>query len=238
MRRSAEIGRLHLADLVQPESSGAAGRVDPVYGFLIRHPEANVLVDSGVGDPHPVIDSRYRPRRYPLDAALAHFGLAPGDVDVVVNSHLHFDHCGGNRLLGHARLIVQRAEWEAAREPHYTVPEWVDFPGARYERVDGECELLPGLCLVPTPGHTGGHQSVSLETDAGLVVVAAQALYGPDEYADPEPGDPLGARSAPDAARYRASAEALRRLDPAEVHFSHHHGVWRRPQSTKAQSRR
>jgi N-acyl homoserine lactone hydrolase len=73
--------------------------------------------------------------------------------------------------------VVQRAEYEAAQESGYTVPDWVDFPRARFHLLDGEAEVLPGLTVVPTLGHTPGHQSVMLETGEGPVLIAGQAAY-------------------------------------------------------------
>src|SRR5207237_3610325 len=82
-------------------------------------------------------------------------------VDVVVNTHLHFDHCGGNHLFAGRPIYVQRQELEDARtEDDYTIREWVDAPGVSYEPVDGELELVHGLRLVPAPGHTPGMQVV------------------------------------------------------------------------------
>jgi N-acyl homoserine lactone hydrolase len=69
------------------------------------------------------------------------------------------------------------ADTYAARGPDYTIPEWVEFEGARYEEVDGEAEVLPGIRLLPTPGHTPGHQSVLVDTDEGLVVVGGDVAH-------------------------------------------------------------
>src|SRR5919198_5450362 len=79
--------------------------------------------------------------------------LIPRDVSVVINTHLHFDHCGGNRLFRGVPIYVQRAEYEAVAEPDYLV-EWVHAPGLRYELVDGDVELLPGISTLFTPGHS------------------------------------------------------------------------------------
>jgi N-acyl homoserine lactone hydrolase len=75
------------------------------------------------------------------------------------STHLHFDHCGGNHLFAGRPIYVQRRELDDARsEDDYTIREWVDAPGVRYVPLDGELELLPGLRLVPAPGHTRGMQ--------------------------------------------------------------------------------
>src|SRR6266516_7268358 len=101
------------------------------------------------------------PRLVPLSEQA--FDLA--GVDVVVNTHLHFDNCGGNHLFAGRPIYVQRQELEDARtEDDYTIRDWVEAPGVRYVPVDGELELLPGLRLVPAPGHTRGLQVVVVET--------------------------------------------------------------------------
>src|SRR2546425_6642501 len=132
----------------------------PVYVHVIDHPAARVLVDTGMTELHPeVVD--LDPRLVPLSEQA--FDLA--GVDVVVNTHLHFDHCGGNHLFAGRPIYVQRQELEDARtEDDYTIREWVEAPGVRYEPVDGELELLPGLRLVPAPGHTRGPPVVVVET--------------------------------------------------------------------------
>jgi N-acyl homoserine lactone hydrolase len=114
-------------------------------------------------------------------------------VAVVVNTHLHFDHCGGNRLFADRLPIhVQRTELEDARaEDDYTIREWVDFPGAQYVEHDGEAEILPGVRLVPAPGHTRGHQIVVVETDAGPVVLGGDVGYS---FAEIGLGDTPGKR--------------------------------------------
>src|SRR5437899_4508207 len=132
------------------------------------------------------------PRLVPLSEQP--FDLA--DVDVVVNTHLHVDHCGGNHLFAGRPIYVQRQELEDARtEDDYTIREWVEAPGVRYEPVDGELELLPGLRLVPAPGHTRGLQVVVVEAAGRAVVVGgdvAGRFGGP--HAPPSAG-PLRVRA-------------------------------------------
>jgi len=101
-----------------------------------------------------------------------------GRVALVVNTHLHFDHCGGNRRFAGTPIHVQRRELADARsDDDYTIPEWVDFAGATYVEHDGEVELLPGVRLLPTPGHTRGHQSVLVETPDGPQLLGGDVAY-------------------------------------------------------------
>ena len=125
----------------------------PVYVHVIDHPDARVLVDTGMTELHPAM-ADLDPRLRPLSEQ--DFDLA--GIDIVVNTHLHADHCGGNHLFAGRPIYVQRRELDDARsEDDYTIREWVEAPGVRYVPVDGEHELLPGLRLVPAPGHTRRH---------------------------------------------------------------------------------
>jgi N-acyl homoserine lactone hydrolase len=136
---------------------------------VIEHPDGRVLVDTGMIDSTPELDAQFGVRFDPEKI--------PRDVACVINTHLHFDHCGGNRLFAGVPIHVQRAEREAAREPDYTIPEWAEFEGATYVEHDGEAEIVPGVRVVPTPGHSPGHQSVLVDTEDGLVVVAGDVGY-------------------------------------------------------------
>jgi len=123
----------------------------PVYVHVIDHPAATVLVDTGMTDLHPAVadlDPRLRP--------LSEQDIDLAAIDILVNTHLHFDHSGGNHLFAGRPIYVQRQELDDARsQDDYTIREWVDAPGARYVPVDGELELLPGLRLVPASGTEG-----------------------------------------------------------------------------------
>jgi N-acyl homoserine lactone hydrolase len=139
----------------------AEGELMPVYVHVIQHPDARVLVDTGMTELHPAV-ADMDPRLVPLSEQ-ADFDLA--GIDVVINTHLHFDHCGGNHLFTGKPIYVQRRELDDARsQDDYTIREWVEAPGAQYVPVDGPLELLPGLRLVPAPGHTPGSQMVVVET--------------------------------------------------------------------------
>jgi N-acyl homoserine lactone hydrolase len=139
------------------------GETWPVFVWTIDHPAGRVLVDTGMIDTRPEVDDM-SPTPHPENI--------PRDVAVVINTHLHFDHCGGNRLFPGVPIHVQARELADARSrDDYTIREWVDFDGATYVEHDGEAEVLPGIRLVPAPGHSDGHQVVVVETDAGTTVI-------------------------------------------------------------------
>ena len=108
----------------------------PVNVHVIDHPDGRVLVDTGMTELHAAV-ADMDPRLTPLSEQ--DFDLA--GIDIVVNTHLHFDHCGGNHLFAGTPIYVQRRELDDARsEDDYTLRAWVDAPGVRYVPVDGELE--------------------------------------------------------------------------------------------------
>jgi N-acyl homoserine lactone hydrolase len=179
-----DIRRVPLGHYTRPAGDPLAGRRIVVGAYLVPQPDGLLLFDSGFGEGEdPELDRYYRTVRRPLRDGLRGAGVELGDVGLVVNCHLHRDHCGGNRELPGRPLFVQRAELEAARGPGYTVPALVDFPGAAYEVLDGEAELLPGVRVVPTPGHTAGHQSLVVDCAEGPVVLLGQAYEFASDWA-------------------------------------------------------
>jgi N-acyl homoserine lactone hydrolase len=222
---ASTVERLRLGTFVRPGSETANGRprAEVVLGYLVRHPDGLLLLDTGIGEVDPETEAHYRPARRDLRTALAEVGVAPDDLALVVNCHLHFDHCGGNRLLSGRPVLAQRRELELAREEGYTMPELVDFPGARYEPLDGETEVWPGVLVLPTPGHTAGHQSLAVRCTDGTVVLAGQA----HDYASDFTADVLAAQlsggGAPEPSPW---LDRLLALDPRRVLFAHDQAVW------------
>jgi N-acyl homoserine lactone hydrolase len=183
------------------------GDVMPVYVHVIDHPDGRVLVDTGLTELHPAV-ADLDPRPIPLNGQ--DFDLA--GVDLVVNTHLHFDHCGGNHLFAGKPIYVQRRELDDARsKDDYTIREWVDAPGVGYVPVDGELELLPGLRLVPAPGHTPGSQVVAVETGGRPVVIVGDVAVSLAELDDPR----------------TEGQRRVRALDPELVWLAHEHQPWR-----------
>lgn len=160
------------------------GELMPVYVHVIDHPEARILVDTGMTELHPAVVAAFDPRLYPLNRQ--DFDIS--GIDIVVNTHLHADHCGGNHLFPGKPIYVQRRELDDARSDRseYPIREWVDVPGVRYVPVDGEFELLPGLRLVPAPGHTAGMQVVVVETGSRPIVVGGDVAVWFGELDEPQ----------------------------------------------------
>ena len=201
----------------------------PSYGHAVVHPGGVFLFDNGVGFGNAEVDAKFSPRVRPIEDVLGEHGISMTDLTGGANCHLHFDHSGQNiRLPKGLPIFVQRAEWAMVHEPDYTVAEWIDVPGLTYELVDGEIEVAPGLRLIPTPGHTPGHQSLAATTSEGTVVFAGQAVRSSAEWGGASGQESSGYPSAPDQDTYARSVARLRALDPVRVHFAHDPAIWQR----------
>ena len=161
----------------------------PSVVYLVEA-EKTLLVDTSFGDLdlmadlHPGFDCR-RGDGQTLVAALDAEGYRPGEIDAVVLSHLDWDHCYNLDLFEGAAVYVQRRELEYAVAPYPMHAERYDAKSLGREPpwlsvdltpLDGETELCPGVTAFPTPGHTPGHQSLAVESDAGTTLVAADAV--------------------------------------------------------------
>ena len=217
---------LLLSEVSLPDHHPRAGEACEVYGFVIHHSRGPIMVDTGVGKGEPEIDSLFSPVHHPIEDSFARVGVRLNEVRMIINSHLHFDHCGNNRLFPGVPLVVQLIEYEASQQAGYTVPDWINFPGADWKTVEGETELLPGLRVLPTPGHTPGHQSVLVEQADGTEVIAAQAVYDPDELDKEASTEPL---HEVEAHQTSASARQIKAARPQRVLFSHSSRVWTPP---------
>jgi glyoxylase-like metal-dependent hydrolase (beta-lactamase superfamily II) len=166
----------------------------PVPSYLIVHPKGRVLFDSGLhvatlDDPVAHIGevlARYHTFHFhpgeEVGARLTALDVGPDRVDIVINSHLHFDHCGGNGQMANADILIQRRELEHARGARssqgYLAADW--DTGQRLKAVDGEHDVFGDgsvVCL-PTCGHTPGHQSLRVRTETGgEFVLCGDACY-------------------------------------------------------------
>jgi N-acyl homoserine lactone hydrolase len=220
-RPDIEVEAFHVADFLHPTESTLAGRPGLVMAYAVRHPEGVLLFDTGIGLGNDEISRWLHARIERLPSLLAERDIHPGDVLAIANSHLHIDHCGQNLAFPDRPIYAQANEYEATRAEDYTIPEWVDFPGARYELLHGERELLPGVRLVPTPGHSPGHQSMLIEAVAGRVAIVGQAVYTRAEWEGSDDPDVSGLDGAWSTDRYRRSRDLLRAFEPDQVLFGH-----------------
>lgn len=177
------------------DSRAGTSVYNPYFVYVITHPRGNVLLDSGA---HPQLATDAVSRMgagaasFPveltpddqIERVLARVGLLPSDIDIVVQSHLHFDHAGGLEWLTHAPILVQREELSFALQPPASqrdIYAAADFDhDLRWQQLDGDHDIFGDgrLVVLSTPGHTRGHQSLKVRLDDGRVVILlADAAY-------------------------------------------------------------
>jgi glyoxylase-like metal-dependent hydrolase (beta-lactamase superfamily II) len=166
--------------------------------LLVETPDALVLIDNGVGNKEDVkfreiygIENAGSPTR--LEDGLRQAGYSRDDIHVMIDTHLHFDHAGGNTYVDNngelrlsfpnARYYVQKGEWEyahwkneriqASYLPHNFDPV---HAAGRFELIDGEREILPGISVLRTPGHTPHHQSVLIRSRGETAIFLADVM--------------------------------------------------------------
>jgi 4-pyridoxolactonase len=164
----------------------------PVYSVLIEHPEGLFIFDTGF-DYELVMEKLpfelpQQSEEQTLPGQLAKAGYKAGDVDAIINSHLHFDHCGGNKHLDAATTIVHVDEVREARSPEpfevlgYADRSW-DRAGASFQLLNGDSELADGVHVFHTPGHTIGHLSLLVEMeDTQPLLFMADVSYTASAY--------------------------------------------------------
>jgi N-acyl homoserine lactone hydrolase len=225
----------------------------PVPSYLIVHPKGTAVFDSGLHvdaqadalgyageflfgfhDFHFAAGEEVRARLESID-------VDPRSVDLVVNSHLHFDHSGGNAQLSEATVVVQRREWEHAHSDDVETKGYItgDFDtGQDVRLVDGEHDLFGdgSVVIIPSYGHTPGHQSVRVRIAAGEFLLCGDACYLRQSLDDLHlPGviaDPAAARAT--LLRFRELRAA-----GTQIMFGHDPDFWRTvPQAPAVLARR
>jgi N-acyl homoserine lactone hydrolase len=212
----------------------------PIPAFLVEiEGVGRILIDTGMHPVHiddpdysfrdmPGIPEILRPvmnREDTLEARLGELGLGVGDITHVVNSHLHFDHCGQNFLfVDGPPVYVQRGHYEAALAGPAFPNEYFELGGVDYRFIEGELELFPGLRTILTPGHAPDHMSFLLDLPrTGKVLLCIDAIYTRDNVDH----DTWASQADPQAAR--ESALRLTRLaaeEDALLVYGHDPGQW------------
>jgi N-acyl homoserine lactone hydrolase len=208
----------------------------PVTQVLIESAGRRVLVDTGMpveaaGDSEGLkrafdIDPAWiRPLMRPenrIDEQLRSLGLAIADLDLVVNTHFHFDHAGANALFAGVTIAAQEAEIVAARERGDAMPWW-DAPGLQFRSVQGDWSPVAGVEMLHTPGHTPGHQSMIVRLAEEPWLFTWDAVYTEEHWREHKLG------VVGDVAAARASIERLREIaerERARVIFGHDAAQW------------
>lgn len=194
----------------------------PIWAAAVEGNGSKILIDTGVAH-HDRWDHDLNPcwreEDESIEAALAEIGWRTSDVDVVINSHLHYDHAENNLAFPQARMVVSRAEWEYAKDPIPSQRKLYDFAWTdevvtvmNYQLVSiDDYDVFPGIRLIQTPGHSRGHQSVLVRTAGGTLCVAGDAACLPESFYGPRA--PGGATSIEEGfrsiERIRTSADLI-----------------------------
>ena len=160
----------------------------PITCYLVRTSDAIILFDTGLSPRALPGLMRADPLcRFTEEDLLVNrldaIGLEPKDVDLVVLSHLHFDHAGGAALFDTSELVAQQDEYSYAHYPaaffaSFYYRKNFDLPGYRWRLLDGDTELGPGVTALRSDGHTPGHQSLLVELpETGPVILAGDSCY-------------------------------------------------------------
>ncbi len=201
---------------------GAGEKVwSQVYSVYIDHPEAKIIVETGM-DPElwsPMLKQILVPRQSPeqrLDNALKKIHVNPEEIDIVINTHLHADHCSFNRLFKNATWIIHKAEFEEAMNPEpfeitYFRPCFDVGLNAKF--ITHDYSVVRGVEVMDTFGHTAGHVSVSVETEkSGIFLFTGDAAMTKENFWGSERTSPKGWPCAPclDQKAFMRSLEKMR----------------------------
>ena len=209
----------------------------PIWGALLETDSGYVLVDTGMNPIHILhpdatfagtsLEGKIVPVMTPAqtaEACVRSCGVKPEEIRYVINSHFHFDHCGGNLFFPQAESVVQKKHYEWAMDSSSNCPRRdFDIADAKWHFVDGEMEFLPGIHLILTPGHVPYHQSILIESNHGNVIIAADAASLKETTA------PCAEITADDPAAYHASIAKLCHLCEqyhAKLLLSHDQAMW------------
>jgi glyoxylase-like metal-dependent hydrolase (beta-lactamase superfamily II) len=147
----------------------------PIYAFLIKGGDETILVDTGL---EQFVVPEYVSQEYGLnirefEESLAAHGLNPEDIDIIIHTHLHNDHCENDYKCPQAKIIVQKAEYEFFLNPHPLDHRYYSdmLEGLDVNLVEGDVHFKDGIDLILTPGHTPGGQSVAIRTAAGKAII-------------------------------------------------------------------
>lgn len=209
----------------------------PTHAVLIEHPEGRILWDTGVPrdweerwaptgfhDFFPVNEPIDGPGY--LDTSLAQLELTPDDIDILILSHLHFDHAANAKMFTNpkTRIIANDKEIEGALAIQgYSAGAHIvsDYKGLNFEAVSGDVEIVPGVSVIETPGHSWGTMSLKIDLEQeGSKIFTSDAVYMSDSWGPPA----VGAAIVWDNIAWLESVEKLRRIaeeSNAEVIFGH-----------------
>lgn len=161
----------------------------PTNAFYVEADGKKLLVDTGMAATeeadwhHP---GSYQPEGYRIDQRLAELGVDANEIDAIIFTHLHWDHCANMKLFKNAEYWAHEDEVAFAFDPHILYYKSYSseklgaeppFKDVEFHTVKGEQNFSPSITMFPTPGHCPGHQSVELRADSGIYVIAGDAVF-------------------------------------------------------------
>ncbi len=211
-----------------------------VHMTLLKQGPDWILIDTGLNpvgitDPEKAWGPRAKivkplvTEKNDIRVHLQQLGLSVNDIKYVINTHLHWDHTGGNKYFKESTFIVQKAEYRFAYYPSKFLqgPYMKDHfdCGVKYELVEGDQEIFPGIFLITSPGHTPGHQSVLVKLASGKhFIIAADAIYMQENLAEVIP--PGNCWSQEDAIASINKIKLIQTLTEAAVLPGHDPDLW------------
>lgn len=162
----------------------------PIISWYIKGADKNILVDSGISSEQSAWYTESQVEDFvDFEGGLRQIGITPRDIDMVIQTHLHFDHAANTHLCQNAKVVVQKAELEFAQAPHpmqgylYNPDILSDL---RFTAVNGDAQIIPGVEVIHLPSHTPGTQAVSVNTTRGRAVISGMCCIG-QNFAPPVP---------------------------------------------------
>jgi N-acyl homoserine lactone hydrolase len=147
----------------------------PIFSWYIGGGDMHILVDTAADEQMAAKVRGFKTENVtPFEDALARLGLTPEDIGLVIQTHLQWDHCGNTHKCRNAKILVQERELQFALAPHPILAQTYQkslLKDLRYTILRGHREILPGIELIPAPGHTPGTQAVSINTTQGKAVI-------------------------------------------------------------------
>jgi len=169
-----------------------------MLAWLVFNEDEKMIIDTGPSPPSRTAKFHKPVSQTPeqtLEAQLGRLHTGFDEIKIVINTHLHWDHCYGNSLFREARFYVQRREMDYARDPLPTSAQMYEagqegieppFEGIDFELLEGDTELAPGIRVMLTPGHTPGIQAVCVQTREGIYTIAGDTIPLFDNLKVPE----------------------------------------------------
>jgi N-acyl homoserine lactone hydrolase len=199
----------------------------PATAWYLTDGQHRIMVDTGMC--HTQLAERHHKGSWQDPGEAVHekllaTGVDPAEIELIIFTHLHWDHFHNLDKFPNARFVVNKQELAFALDPippyyksyeHHKLGMKAPFVDVPMDTLEGESELLPGITVFPTPGHSPGHQSVAVNTEAGLHVIAGDAVFSYDnlEPADENLEFTIMGRFMDIVASWRSLEEIVRRAD-------------------------